>query len=520
MSGVSALRRGLRCTLGRGVLAAPPARCARRTAYHAAAATQVAAAAAPPGRPVHVDARRERRRGVHVGAARRGSGARALHSSAACHAGTVTRPFLLADIGEGIAEVEVLQWHVAVGDEVDDFDPLCEVQSDKATVEITSRYAGTIKKLYYETGDMAPTGQPLCDIECEAEEGEEEPAAAAAAPEPVAAAAPPVPEPPAAAAPPAPPPAPAAEPSAVTSGGKVLTTPAVRRLARENDLDLSLIPSSGDGGRILKEDVLRFMEGGGAAAPAGAAVSLGGGAVPEDHIVSISGIQRIMVKTMTAATAVPHFTYCDEIDMGALVDLRQKLKPVCADVTGGTNLTYMPFFIKAASLALQRTPILNSHLHIDESNSEEISLTYKGAHNISVAVASPQGLIVPNIKQVQTLSIFEIAGELQRLASLAEAGQLGRDDLADGTFALSNIGAIGGTYATPVVMLPQVAIGALGRIQKLPRFDECGEVVAASILNASWSADHRVVDGATMATFGNDWKGYVEQPELMLAEMR
>jgi len=459
------------------------------------------------------------RRQHPAGTAWQAGGGRGLHSSAACHA-KVLRPFLLADIGEGIAEVEVLQWHVAVGDEVDDFDPLCEVQSDKATVEITSRYAGTIKKLYYETGDMAPTGQPLCDIECEIED-DEDVAAPAAEPEPEPASAAPTPEPvpePVAAVP---------TPSVPAANvGKVLTTPAVRRLAREHELDLSLVPATGKDGRILKEDVLNFMasadSAAGTPAPMASPTSRGlGSAVPEDKTVAVTGIQRIMVKTMTAATAVPHFTYCDEIDMGALVELRGKLKPVCAAATGGeVNLTYMPFFIKAASLALTRTPILNAHLHTDEAQPDDVELTYKGAHNISVAVASPQGLIVPNIKHVQSLSIFEIASELARLSSLAEAGQLGRDDLSDGTFALSNIGAIGGTYATPVVMLPQVAIGALGRMQKLPRFDSEGNVVAASILNASWSADHRVIDGATMATFGNDWKAYVEQPELMLAELR
>ncbi len=475
------------------------------------------AAAASARRPAVQTTRGVWRRQAPADAVWKAGGGRGLHSSAACHA-KVLRPFLLADIGEGIAEVEVLQWHVAVGDEVDDFDPLCEVQSDKATVEITSRYAGTIKKLYYETGDMAPTGKPLCDIECEAEDGEDV-AAPTAEPEP---------EPAAAAPTPAPEPEPVVEaptPSAPSATGKVLTTPAVRRLAREHDLDLSLVQATGKDGRILKEDVLHFMASAESAAvtpiPVASAASRGlGGAVPEDKTVAVTGLQRIMVKTMTAATAVPHFTYCDEIDLGPLVELRGKLKPACAAATGGVNLTYMPFFIKAASLALNRTPILNAHLHIDEAQPDEVKLTYKGAHNISVAVASPQGLIVPNIKHVQSLSIFEIASELSRLSSLAEAGQLGRDDLSDGTFALSNIGAIGGTYATPVVMLPQVAIGALGRIQKLPRFDSEGNVVAASILNASWSADHRVIDGATMATFGNDWKAYVEQPELMLAELR
>ena len=238
----------------------------------------------------------------------------------------------------------MLQWHVSVGDVVDDFDPLCEVQSDKATVEITSRYAGTIKKvgaslsrslspslpcslppsltlffplgqLYYETGDMAPTGKPLCDIECEAEEGEDLPECEAEegedlpeceAEEGEAAV-------PAAAADPQPAPAPVAAPAASVpdlSGGKVLTTPAVRRLAREHQLDLSLVPATGKGGRVLKEDVLRFIAGAdsaasaGAAAGGGAAVGFAGsrggsGAAPEDKTVEVTGIQRIMVPSLS-----------------------------------------------------------------------------------------------------------------------------------------------------------------------------------------------------------------------------
>ena len=495
------------------------ARSASRAGRAAPAKASSAAEAAVQLRGVHFEAQRSAggwRRHGRGGPG--GAGARSLHSTAWC-GGKIVRPFNLADIGEGIAEVEVLQWHVEVGDEVDDFDPLCEVQSDKATVEITSRYAGVIKKLYYETGDMAATGLPLCDIECDDDDGE---GGGAPEPEPE-----PVPAP-AAAAPAATTPGPPAVMGAavpdvypvdelIDKMGKVLTTPAVRRMAREHNIDLSAVTPTGKEGRILKDDVVAYMSGGGgtaAAAPAGATRPLASGDASEDRTVAISGIARIMVKTMTAATAVPHFTYCDEIDMGALVSLRGKLKATCAEATG-VNLTYMPFFIKAASLALNKTPILNAHL-----NQAADEIVYKGAHNISVAVASPQGLIVPNIKHVQDKSIFEIAEDLARLATLANAGQLGQSDLADGTFALSNIGAIGGTYATPVVMMPQVAIGALGRIQKLPRFAEDGSVVAASVLNASWSADHRVIDGATMAYFGNDWKAYVEEPERMLAELR
>jgi 2-oxoisovalerate dehydrogenase E2 component (dihydrolipoyl transacylase) len=280
--------------------------------------------------------------------------------------------------------------------------------------------------------------------------------------------------------------------------------PAVRRMGREHGIDLSQVRPSGTGpgGKaevILKEDVLEYM----------AAQRQGPGA-QGDRTVAVSGFQRAMAKKMEEALRVPHFTFCDEVNMDKLVELRAMLKPACE-----AKLTYMPFFIKAASLALHKTPILNSHL---SPTAEE--LTYKADHNISIAVNSAKGLVVPNIKAVQSQSVFEIAGELERLVALAQEGTLPADDLADGTFALSNIGAIGGTYATPVVMTPQVAIGALGRLQTLPRYDDEMNVVPARLISASWSADHRIIDGATMAQFAIDWKALIERPELMLAQLR
>ena len=155
--------------------------------------------------------------------------------------------------------------------------------------------------------------------------------------------------------------------------------------------------------------------------------------------------------------------------------------------------------------------------HFD-MNSE--SITYKADHNIGVAMDTPQGLLVPNIKKIQQLTVFDIAEELNRLQDLGLRGKLGEADLKEGTFSLSNIGSIGGTYAKPVIMPPQVAIGALGKIQKLPRFDANDNVVKAHIMNVSWSADHRVIDGATMARFSNMMKTYIEKPSSMIFDLR
>jgi 2-oxoisovalerate dehydrogenase E2 component (dihydrolipoyl transacylase) len=216
---------------------------------------------------------------------------------------------------------------------------------------------------------------------------------------------------------------------------------------------------------------------------------------------------------MKASLAIPHFNYGDTVTMDALVALRQQLKPAAA--ARGVKLTYLPLMLKAASMALHEYPMLNATVAEDET-----SVTYLASHNLSVAMDSPAGLIVPNVKNCQDLSVMEIAAELARLQQLAAAGKLGMDDLTGGTFALSNIGAIGGTHMGPVIMLPQVAIGAVGKIEVLPRFNDKMEVFPSSVMTVTWAGDHRVIDGATMARFSNKWKGYLENPSAMLVDMR
>lgn len=352
--------------------------------------------------------------------------------------------------------MEILAWHVKAGDKVAQFDKLLEVQSDKATVDITSRYDGVVRKLHHAVGDMAPTGKPLLDIELDGggDGGHDAPAAAAAGDAPAASS------------------SSSSNSDAAATGGaeedagslKNLATPAVRRLAREHNLSLSSIRGTGKDGRVLKEDILRFVaEGGGnsaaapaapaaaaatrAAAPAPAAAapapassaaaaapipapvvrSAAGGGVPADTRVPVRGLARAMAKSMTGAWAAPHFGYCDEVVMDGLMGVRAALKPA-ADAAG-LKLSFLPFIIKATSVALGSFPQLNAHVAGDASE-----LVHKGAHNIGVAMDTPRGLIVPNVKAVQQLSVFEIASELGRLQALAAAGKLGEADLADGTF--------------------------------------------------------------------------------------
>merc|ERR1712071_367019 len=426
-------------------------------------------------------------------------------------------PFKLSDIGEGITEVTVKEWYVKEGDKVAQFDPICEVQSDKASVTITSRYDGIIYKLHYAEDDLAKVGLPLVDIEvAESDTSVEE----------------------------------LQEKDAIALGDreeifqlpveKVLTTPAVRKMSKENNINLLDVQGSGRDGRILKEDMLRHMElktssesiATTSLPPARAITSVGSPKPPStpnptpqmkrpeapigvNRTEPIKGFKKAMVKSMTHALTIPHFGYCDEIDMTSMGKLRKELKGNHSLKERGVKLSFMPFFIKAASLALTEYPVLNAS--VDEACE---NITYKASHNIGLAMDTNQGLIVPNIKNVQSLSVLDIAEELARLLEAGNKGTLGSKDLTGGTFTLSNIGSIGGTYAKPVIMSPQVAIGAIGRIQVLPRFDHDSNLVKASIMQVSWSADHRVIDGATMARFSNLWKGYLENPSLMILNLK
>ncbi|CAB3243704.1 unnamed protein product [Arctia plantaginis] len=409
--------------------------------------------------------------------------------------------FKLSDIGEGIREVVVKEWFVKVGDKVQQFDNICEVQSDKAAVTITSRYDGTVTKLYHEVDKIALVGQPLVDIDVQ---GDEDSPAVSEASAP-------------------------AGPKETSSTEtvqkvKVLTTPSVRRIAAQFKVDLSSVKATGKNGRILKEDMLSHLNMNSDSSNDTADVtSIRAVEMPvyqsakvelllEDRVVPISGFTRAMVKSMTEAMKIPHFGYSEEYDVTKLVESREVLKKIAQK--RDVKLSYMPIIIKAASLGLEQMPIINSSL---DSTCE--NLIYKASHNIGVAMDTPNGLIVPVIKNVQNKTILEIACDLNSLQEKGNKGQLGVNEISGGTFTISNIGIIGGTYTKPVILPPQVAIGALGKIQVLPRFDLEGNVKKAHILTISFSADHRVIDGVTMARFSNFMKTYLENPYTMLLDL-
>ncbi|XP_055546772.1 lipoamide acyltransferase component of branched-chain alpha-keto acid dehydrogenase complex, mitochondrial [Wyeomyia smithii] len=417
--------------------------------------------------------------------------------------------FNLSDIGEGIREVTVKEWYVKEGDNVEQFDNLCEVQSDKASVTITSRYEGKIVKLHKQVDQIALVGSPLLDFDVEDEDAGESSSSSSSSEsdeevlqQPVMAAA-----------------GHGGTMVALTPCGKVLATPAVRRIAMEHKVDLHKVKPTGRNGRVLKGDVLEYLN----IIPEGTVKphpTLLRGQAPVtsqvekdkttlETVVPLKGVAKIMVKSMTECLKIPHFAYSDEIDVSKLVSMRESLKEEA--LAQGVKLTFTPFFVKAASIALKQFPILNSSF--DAANE---SLIYKSYHNISIAMQTPQGLVVPNVKNVERKSILEIAVDLGALQERGLAGHLTPGDFANGTFSLSNIGMVGGTYTHPCILAPQVAIGAIGQTRRLPRIDASGNVVGAHIMTVSWSADHRVIDGVTMASFSNAWKKWLENPHLFL----
>ncbi|RAU17055.1 dihydrolipoyllysine-residue acetyltransferase [Nitrincola tibetensis] len=413
--------------------------------------------------------------------------------------------FILPDIGEGIVECELVEWHIHEGQNIQEDQPVADVMTDKALVEITSMHTGVITKLYYAQGEIAKVHQPLFEIEVvsdteglvvETEVADSKVACEIATPTDDIASA-------------------TATNSALTcpmtQSSKAIASPAVRRLAREMSLDLTQVKGSGKNGRVLKEDLLEPSSVDATHTPAQPVSAPQSSGI---RIEAIKGVRAVMARQMAdSVRSIPHFTYAEEIDVTQLDAVRRELKPQFE--AEGLSLSLMPFFMKALALSLQAYPILNSRL-----NEDATEIHYLDDINIGMAADTPIGLLVPNVKRVQDLSLLELTRKLNELTHAARQGKLSADDMKGGSITISNIGAIGGTVATPIINKPEVAIVALGRIQTLPRFDANGNVIAAKILHASWSGDHRLLDGATMARFCCHWKAYLENPLRMLAELK
>ncbi|MEZ4317698.1 MAG: dihydrolipoamide acetyltransferase family protein [Myxococcota bacterium] len=423
--------------------------------------------------------------------------------------------FELPEVGEGVVEAEVVAWKVAVGDRVQVDQPLCEITTDKAQLEISSPKAGTIVRLHGEPGDIVAVHSPLVEID---ESGA--PAPAAAAPPPAApAASSPTNGAGAATLPPRPAaPAPAAAGPASDPGsrGQTKATPSVRRHARELELDVDDVPGTGKGGRVTHDDLQAFTStdvrgadmGLPKVAPSLPQVQPSG----TEERIKIIGIRRTIANAMTYAKRTqPHYTYVEEVDATELVKLRKKLKPLAAD--RGIALSFMPIFMKACSVVFRSFPNINSNM--DE---ERFELVVKGDHNIGVACDTPHGLYVPVVKNVEQKSVLHIAAELNDLIERTKAGKARIDELRGGTFTITGVGQIGGVLATPVLNHPEVAILGVNVIRdRVVPYN--GEIAIRKMMYLSPSFDHRIIDGAVGARFTAALKAVLENPESLLLEL-
>ncbi|HJO29480.1 MAG TPA: dihydrolipoamide acetyltransferase family protein [Acidobacteriota bacterium] len=425
--------------------------------------------------------------------------------------------FKLPDIGEGLAEGEIVKWLVAVGDTVDEDQPLVEVMTDKATVEIPSPRAGTVAKLNAAEGDVVQIGTTILlfgdgvdavaneaavtDVDAspavtsddlkqarELARAERDAAEASRSDRPVG----------------------EKKPAGVAA-------PAARRLATELGVDIDKITGSGPGGLVTKGDVRSSADGAAQAPESGSRGDtvdstaqdgpLAAPTVPDvsEERIALKGLRRTIAERMLIAkTTVPHYTYVEEVDMSEVVTLRREGKSQAAEQ--GIKLTYLPFIIRALVLALKDHPYLNASL--DEDSGE---IVLKHYYNVGVATATDRGLMVPVVKDADSMDLFELASEITRLSDAARDGKIALEDLQGGTFTITSTGNIGGFLATPVINVPEVAILGITSIRERPVVMN-GEIVIRHMLNLSLSCDHRVVDGAVAALFVRDLVKFLEDP--------
>ncbi|WP_338786693.1 dihydrolipoamide acetyltransferase family protein [Metabacillus sp. FJAT-53654] len=429
--------------------------------------------------------------------------------------------FKLPDIGEGIHEGEIVKWFVKPGDKVEEDDVLAEVQNDKAVVEIPSPVKGTVTEVNVDEGTVATVGQTIItfdapgyeDLKFKGDHGDEEPKkeekteaqvqATAEAGQDVE-----------------------KEEVEIDPSKRVIAMPSVRKYARDKDIDIRQVSGSGKNGRVLKEDVDTFVQGGGVAttpaaaeeAPAAkeekqakpAAIAIPEGELPETR-EKMSPIRKAIAKAMVNSKhTAPHVTLMDEIDVTNLVAHRKQFKNVAAEQ--GIKLTYLPYVVKALTSALKKYPVLNTSL--DDKTEEVVQKHY---YNIGIAADTEKGLLVPVVKNAERKSVFEISDEINGLATKARDGKLAPNEMKGASCTISNIGSAGGQWFTPVINHPEVAILGIGRIAEKPVVRD-GEIVVAPVLALSLSFDHRMIDGATAQNALNHIKRLLNDPQLILME--
>ena len=442
--------------------------------------------------------------------------------------------FRLPDIGEGIHEGEIVKWLVKPGDKVQEDDILCEVQNDKAVVEIPSPVEGTVEEILVEEGTVAVVGDVLirfdapgyedlklkgedhgddssatteAQVQITAEQGQAVDKGADEKEKTV----------------------PAGEPASTTDvKTRIIAMPSVRKFAREKGVDIQNVTGSGNNGRVLKEDIEAYLNGGAVAETSevntleengiteevktsaqAAPISLEG-EFPETR-EKISPIRRAIAKAMVhSKQTAPHVTLMDEVDVTELVAHRKKFKDIAAEK--GVKLTYLPYVVKALVAMLREFPEFNRSL--DDETQEVIQKHY---YNVGIAADTEKGLLVPVIKHADRKSVFAVSNEINELATKARDGKLAPHEMKGASMSITNIGSAGGQWFTPVINHPEVAILGIGRISEKPVIKN-GEIVAAPVLALSLSFDHRMIDGATAQNALNLLKRLLSEPELLLME--
>ena len=410
--------------------------------------------------------------------------------------------FNFPDVGEGIHEGRVVEWLVAEGDAVAEDQAILKVETDKAVVELPSPHTGTVLKLHVAADATIFVGDALVTIGSPDEELPEVEAAPAEAPKGSAPA-----------------------PAGVEAGSSVapavaakrpLATPRTRALARKLGVELSQIVGSGSGGRILDEDVQRAAEGGGglpATVPVVASGVVAATADGEVERVPISHLRKMIANAMRASKHnAAHVTHVDEADVTDLVAHYRRAKPVIEERTG-VRFTLLPFFIKALVATLQKYPIFNAS--VDEEQQE---ILFKKYYNIGVAVDTPEGLIVPVIRDADRKDMVELAAEVADKAERARSRQLTLDEIRGGSCTLTNIGPLGGVFATPIINQPELAIVGLHAIKERPEVVN-GEIAIRKMMYLSISFDHRYIDGAEAARFMSDMVRLVSEPMVLMARL-
>jgi pyruvate dehydrogenase E2 component (dihydrolipoamide acetyltransferase) len=436
--------------------------------------------------------------------------------------------FKLPDIGEGVAEGEIVNWLVNQGDSVSENQEMVEVMTDKATVTIGAPKSGTVAELRAKVGDTVPVGNVLVVLEVGGGDAATPPAVPKAAPAP------------------APAPAAKAETTVASAVGdlrenlpgmakpapapaqndyftdKPLAAPATRKLARELGVDLKTVPPSGSAGRVTREDVERASGGGSsrAAAPASAPVAAPA-PLPEaprpvsrdtDERVPVRGMRKRIWENMARSKhTAAHFHYIDEVNVAELIAVRDRFKPHAE--RSSVKLTFLPFLVKAVVAAHKRHPRLNSV--VDEGAMEHV---IRHNYDIGIAISTDAGLMVCALRDADRLSIVEIAKEIERLGAAAKAGKVQKEDLGGTSFTISSLGKLGGLMAPPIINYPEVGIMGVHAIKRKPVV-KGDQIVIGDVMNLSFSFDHRIIDGDVGAGFAQEIIGYLEQPDRLLVEM-